>query len=146
MEAQVQQGVRNYLSVSQFASIYGQTQANISALTGYLAHFGISTDVYADNVDVSATGTAGEFDQALSVTQHQYHVPQQAGRGGLGPIQAQNVHGIAQSPLLPYRLSNFVLAILGLTNYGPFASQAVHVNAGLAATSTCPSYTPPGRP
>ncbi len=75
LKAGVQHGIRNYLSVSQFASIYGQTEANISALTGYLAHFGIKTDVYADNVDVSATGTAGEFDAALSVTQRQYDVP-----------------------------------------------------------------------
>jgi subtilase family serine protease len=58
------------------------------------------------------------------------------------------VHGNAQSPLLPYRLSKFVLAIFGLTNYGPFSSQAIHVNAGLATSnsSTCPSFTPPGMP
>ena len=55
------------------------------------------------------------------MTQNQYHVPAMPGTGGLSGIPAQNVHGIAQSPLLPYRLSNFVLAILGLTNYGPYA-------------------------
>jgi hypothetical protein len=38
-------------------------------LTSFLAHFGITADVYADNVDSSASGTAGEFDRALSVTQ-----------------------------------------------------------------------------
>jgi kumamolisin len=148
LEAQVEQGVRNYLSVSQFASIYGQPQANISALTGYLGSFGISTDVYADHVDVVATGTAGQFNQALSVTQNWYQVPQQRGRNGLGRIPAQRVHGNATSPLLPYRLSKFVLAIFGLTNYGPFSSQATHVNAGLATSnsSTCPSFTPPGLP
>ncbi len=69
LQAQVQEGVTSYLSVSQFAGAYGQTQANISALTGYLAQYGISANVYADNVDVVATGTAGEFDRALSVTQ-----------------------------------------------------------------------------
>jgi kumamolisin len=132
LEAQVEAGVTSYLSVSQFASIYGQTQANISALTGYLASFGITSDVYADNVDVSTTGTAGEYDQALSVTQNWYQVPQQPGGGGLGPIPAQRVHGIAQSPLLPYRLANFVLAILGLDNYGPYASQLVHADTSLA--------------
>ena len=128
LEAEAQLGFSHYLSVRKFARAYGQTPAHISALTSYLAHHGISTDVYADNVDVVATGTAGEFDRALSVTQRQYHVPQQPGRGGLSPIPAQDVHGIAQSPLLPYRLSRFVLAILGLTNYGPYASQAIHVN------------------
>jgi kumamolisin len=69
-----------------------------------------------------------DFDAALAVTQKQYHVPAFAARDGLNAIPAQNVHGIAKSPLLPYRLSNFVLAILGLTNYGPYSSQAVHVN------------------
>ena len=129
LEAQAEQGFRHYLSVSQFASFYGQSNANISALTKYLAKFGIKTDVYADNVDVSATGTAGDFDAALAVTQKQYHVPAFAAHDGLNAIPAQNVHGIAKSPLLPYRLSNFVLAILGLTNYGPYSSQAVHVNS-----------------
>jgi kumamolisin len=128
LQAAVTTGVRSYLSVSQFASAYGQTPANVSALTRYLAHYGIKTTVYADNVDVSATGTAGEFNAALSVKQNQYHVPALAGGNGLNPIPAQTVHGTAQSPLLPYRLSNFVLAILGLSNYGPYASQAAHVN------------------
>ena len=76
---------------------------------------------------MSATGTAGEFDAALSVTQNQYHVPAIPGAGGLAGIPAQTVHGTAQSPLLPYRLSNFVLAILGLTNYAPYADNTVHV-------------------
>ena len=79
LRASVESASGNDLSVGQFAGTYGQTPANISALTSYLAHYGIRTDVYADNVDVSTTGTAGEYDQALSVTQHQYHVPQLAG-------------------------------------------------------------------
>ena len=38
-------------------------------------------------------------------------------------IPAQNnIHGNVQAPLLPYRLSNFVLAVLGLSNYGPYAN------------------------
>ena len=131
LKANVINGVTKYLSVSQFASTYGQTPANIAALTSYLAHYGIKTDVYADDVDVVATGTAGDFDSALSVTQNQYHVPELAGRDGINAIPAQNVHGTAQSPLLPYRLSNFVLAILGLTNYSPYGSQSVHVNTKL---------------
>jgi kumamolisin len=131
LQANVINGITKYLSVSQFASAYGQTAANISALTNYLAHYGIKTDVYADNVDVVATGTAGEFDAALSVTQNQYHVPALPGAGGLSGTPAQNVHGTAQAPLLPYRLSNFVLAVLGLTNYAPYATHAAHVNSSV---------------
>lgn len=132
LQASVLNGLTKYLTVSQFASAYGQTADNISALTSYLAGYGISTTVYADNVDVSATGTAGEFDAALSVAQRQYHVPAIHGSGGRAGVPAQTVHGIAQAPLLPYRLSHFVLAILGLSNYAPYVSDPVHVNTGVA--------------
>jgi kumamolisin len=131
LEAAVQAGITRFLSVRQFASEYGQSQANVAQLQAYLAHYGISTQVYADNVDVVATGTAGEFDKALSVKQQQYHEPRLPGRDGLRPIPAQNVHGSAQSPMLPYRIAQYVLAVLGLTNYGPFGSQAIHTDTSL---------------
>jgi subtilase family serine protease len=131
LKAAVAGGVTNFLSVGQFAATYGQTPANIAQLTKYLAKFGISTQVYADNVDVVATGTAGQFDQALSVQQKQFHVPQMSGHG-FSPIPAQTVHATSQSPMLPGGIARNVLAILGLTNYGPFSSQAVHVNKSVA--------------
>ena len=68
-----------YLSVSQFAARYGQPVSNIRALTSYLASFGITTNVYADDLDVVANGTAGEFNKALSVTEKQVEVPPQPG-------------------------------------------------------------------
>ncbi len=140
LETDVQFGLRNYLSVSQFASTYGQTQANISALTSYLASFGISTDVYADKVDVVATGTAGDFDKALSVTQNWYQVPEQRGLDGNGSIPAQRVHGNAKAPMLPYRLASFVLTIFGLTNYAPFATHMAHVSSSLLKPQQNGSY------
>jgi kumamolisin len=131
----------NYLSVSQFAARYGQSTSNINALTSYLAGFGIKTDVYADNVDVVATGTAGEFDQALSVTEENVHVPQQAGHDGYGPIRAQDVYSNKQAPLLPYRLASFVTAILGLSNYGPYSTTLVkpssYSKAQAGSSNTC---------
>jgi subtilase family serine protease len=124
LEAQVTAGIprSNFLSVGQFAARYGQPTSNINALTSYLAGFGIRTNVYADDVDVVANGTAGDFDQALTITEQNVQVPQQAGIGGLGPIRAQSVHSPKQEPLLPFRLASFVEAILGLSNYGPFVS------------------------
>jgi subtilase family serine protease len=127
LKAVVEHGARNFLSVRQFAGRYGQTRASIGQLTAYLARFGISTEVYADRVDVVATGTAGQFDKALSVRQKQFHVPAMS-RHGFAPVPAQTVHGTSQSPTLPRHIARTVLAILGLTNYGPFSSQAVHVN------------------
>ena len=124
LEAQVEGGIprAGFLSVSQFAARYGQPASNINALTSYLAGFGITTSVYPDDVDVVANGTAGEFDQALTITEEDVQVPQQAGFGGFGPIRAQRVHTNKQEPLLPFRLASFVTAILGLSNYGPFVS------------------------
>ena len=113
----------NYLSVAQFAARYGQSSGNISALTSYLSGFGITTNVYANDLDVVATGTAGEFDSALTITQKQVKVPAQS-HGGVygGTAHAQTVHSANSAPLLPQRLANFVTAILGLTNYAGFDS------------------------
>ena len=128
LESSVTSGKTSYDSVSQFAGKYGQTSAVVSALTGYLAKFGITTSVYPGNVDVSASGTAGEFDQALTVKQQNYHVPARHGANG-GSVPAQTVYSATAAPELPYRLSQYVLAVLGLTNYAPFSSHAVHVNS-----------------
>ena len=146
LEAAVEQGVTNYLSVSQFAQTYGQSQDNISQLQDYLAKFGITTQVDADDVDVVANGTAGEFDAALVVQQHQYYVPEVPGRDGMRPVPPQWVHGTRQLPELPYRLSRFILAILGLTNYGPFDTQMVHADsalspAGAGSSDACVALT-----
>jgi kumamolisin len=129
LEAGVEQGVRSFLSVPQFAARYGGFPFAINQLRGYLSRFGITTTVDADQVDVVANGTAGEFDQALSVQQHQYHVPAQPGHGGFGGIPAQTVHGAGESPQLPRGFAGDVLAILGLSNYAPFTSTAVHATA-----------------
>ena len=80
--------------------------------------FGINSTVYADNVDVSTTGTAGDYDNALSVTEKMSSVP----AFGVDPGR-RHWYGIAQAPLLPYRLANFVEAILGLSNYGPLPAR-----------------------
>jgi kumamolisin len=127
LEAQVENGTQSQLSVSQFAQQYGQSQSNINALTSYLSKFGITSTVYPDDVDVSTTGTAGGYDAALSVQQDWYHVPAFPGQQGMQGVPAQNVHGSTTAPELPQQLASFVLAVLGLSNYAPFASQAVHV-------------------
>ncbi len=148
LEAQVETGIPSsqYLSVSQFAARYGQSTSNIDALTSYLAGFGISTDVYADHVDVVANGTAGEFDKALTITEKEATVPEQKGSGGyggfgFGPVPEQNIFTNTSDPLLPYRLASFVTAILGLTNYAPYVSDVVkpdsHTTPQTGSNATC---------
>ena len=132
LEQRVEAGVQSYLSVNQFAQEYGQTSSNISQLQSYLAGYGITTQVYPDDVDVVATGTAGEFDSALAVQQTQFQTPAFRGEDGMQTVPAQSFHGSTTAPELPYRIAQYVLAILGLDNYSPFTSQAVHTSAALA--------------
>src|ERR1700761_327474 len=103
LESSVTSGLGSFASVSQFAGQYGQTAGVVQALTSYLAKFGITTSVYPGNVDVSASGTAGEFDEALSVTQDNYHVP--ARDGGGYSVPAQTCYSATGAPEQPYGLS-----------------------------------------
>jgi kumamolisin len=131
LEAAVTAGTKNYISVSQFANEYGADPALISALESYLRQFGITTTAYPNNLVVVAQGTAGEFDQALSVSQQQYFAPAFQGRDGSTRIPAQTFHGTAQSPQLPAYIAYNLIAVLGLTNYGPFGNQTAHVNTSV---------------
>jgi kumamolisin len=130
LEATVAAGMPGgYLSVGQFANRYGQPQSNVKALEHYLAGFGISSTSLPDGLDVTATGTADQFNAALSVQQHSYVVPAVPARHGQPRRPAIRIHGTKQTPLLPRQIGSFVLSILGLTNYPTFDSLAVHTPA-----------------
>ncbi|HEY6792661.1 MAG TPA: protease pro-enzyme activation domain-containing protein, partial [Trebonia sp.] len=141
LKSAVTSGLTGFDTVRQFAAKYGASPAAVSALTSYLASFGITTSVYPGNVDVSASGTAGEFDAALSVTTKNYHVPGRHGLAGHG-IPAQTVYSATGAPDLPSRIGQNVLAILGLTNYAPFSSNAVHGNSDVTVTPSTSSASP----
>jgi kumamolisin len=136
LEAAVDGGYQRTLSVSQFASEHGQPTAVINQIESYLKGFGISiTTTYADGLDIATTGTAGDYDSALAVQQHQYHVPPQ------GRLPGQTIHGTKQNPNLPASFGHDVLAVLGLTNYHPFTDNLKHVPAGTEVTNTVTSQT-----
>ena len=147
LESAVTGGLKGFDSVSKFAAKYGQTPDAVGALTSYLNSFGITTTVYPGNVDVSASGTAHEFDKALSVTQKNYNVPAQPGING-HKIKAQSVYSATGAPELPANIAQYVLAILGLTNYSPFSTNLVHGNAAAKTSSSsstgdqAPNYLP----
>jgi kumamolisin len=126
LEFDVQNGMPfGFLSVPQFASRYGQTSVSIKALSTYLAGFGITTTSAADGLDVTAHGTADQFNSALTVHQQQFRVPAVPARAGVPGRPAMTIHGTVDQPLLPARLAALVTAILGLTNYPTFSSDAV---------------------
>jgi kumamolisin len=130
LQASVESGMRGgYLSVSRFARDFGQPRSNIAALERYLGSFGITTSAYTDALDVTATGTADQFNSALSVQQHEFTVPAVPARNGQPGRPARRIHGTTDTPLLPRGIGRFVLAILGLTNYPTSASDLVHTPA-----------------
>ena len=114
------------LTASQFAASYGQTPANVAALRRYLSQFGIHTDAYRDGLDVRATGTVGQFNDALTIQQDSFRLPATKGQHGAPGRPAMTVHSPRSAPLLPVSLARFVLAVFGLTTYPPGTSNAVH--------------------
>jgi subtilase family serine protease len=135
LETQADSGFGSGMSVAAFAAQYGQPASNIQALQSYLAGYGIRSTAYANNLDVSATGRAGAFDKALSVTQRQYKTPAGHSHAGSAPIPAQSFHGVSSEPSLPASIAQNLVAILGLTNYAPSVSNAAHVSSTLAANT-----------
>jgi kumamolisin len=124
-----------YLTTAQFAATYGQSPRIISELESYLGSFGITTTSLADDLDVTATGTAAEFNQALSIGLNDYAVPAADGKG------TQRVYASRTDPKVPAKVAEAILSILGLSNYAPFVSNAVKTPAATAtgASGTIPT-------
>ncbi|HSR86607.1 MAG TPA: S53 family peptidase [Streptosporangiaceae bacterium] len=127
LESAVQGGMhQGFLSVSKFASQYGQTLANITALEKYLSGFGITSTAYADRLDISTTGTAAAYTKALSAHISLYRLTARRAHDGQPARPSMIVHGTASPATLPANLASFVYAVLGLTSYPVAASNAVH--------------------
>jgi kumamolisin len=127
LAARVEAGMPGgYLTVGRFAARYGQPRPRIVALQRYLARFGIPAAAEADGLDVTARGTAGQFDRALSVRQNQYLLARLPASDGQPARPAMQIHGTTEEPLLPAALARYVVSILGLTDYPAFGSNAVH--------------------
>jgi kumamolisin len=137
LETEAETGMRGgYLSVAGFANAYGQPEPNVTLLREYLAKYGIKSQAYADRLDVSATGTAGQFDRALATAQKNYAVPAVPAAAGQRGIPAQRIHAASGTPRLPASIAKYVLCVLGLSSYSPYTSSAVH--APQASSGTTP--------
>ena len=112
---------RKFLTTSQFAQTYGQDPATVQQIVSYFKGYGISAYIYPNNLDITLNGTAGQFNQAFNVTLQDmsYH--------------GKKFHGVKKSPTVPSQVGRSILAVLGLTNYSPFSSQAQRVPASVLA-------------
>jgi len=142
LETAAETGMRGgYLSVAGFANTYGQPEANVSLLQEYLAKYGIKSSSYADRLDVSATGTAAQFDKALATTQKNYSAPAIAAGAGQRGVPAQHFHAATSAPRLPASIAKYVLCVLGLSSYSPYTSNAVHAPSVTKGAATSGAVT-----
>lgn len=100
----------SFLSTQQFAQSFGQSDGTIQAIVQYFQGYGITAQVYPNNLNITLNGTAGQFNQAFNVQL------QDMGYKG------KQFHAPKGAPQVPHMVAESVLAILGLNNYSPFAS------------------------
>jgi kumamolisin len=128
LERKVNAGIySHFLTVRQFANSYGQTGSKIRALEKYLRKFHLKVTSYADGIDVTATGTAGAFNHALSVSQSVFRTAAVPAGDGRAARPAVTFDATRDKPLLPKSIASYVEAVLGLDNYPVDASNALHV-------------------
>jgi len=112
---------RKFLNTAQFTQRYGQDPSTVNEIVQYFKGYGIGATVLANNLDITLTGTAGQFNQAFNVKLQdmRYH--------------GKKFHGTKKPPTAPSNVGKNILAVLGLSNYSPFASNAQQVPASVLA-------------
>ena len=94
-----------FLTLGQFVNRFAPSTRSIQQLVRYLQSFGIKINkIYADNLDITVTGTAAELNAALSTQLRDY------------THDGQRFHRPAWKYVLPSELSSLVLAVPGLSN------------------------------
>jgi kumamolisin len=104
---------RHYLSVDQFSSQYAPSSTETDAIVKYLQSFGLSTSVYPDNLVITAKGQVKHINDAFNVNL------QKAGYKG------KAFHATKKNPIVPAKIGEDILCILGLTDYSNLASNSV---------------------
>lgn len=122
-----------FLTVGQFRDRFAPSDRAVRQFVQYLESFGITVDkVYADNLDITATGTADEFNAAFSTQLRDYT------RDG------KRFHRSAWNFALPSEFASLVLAAPGL-NSSPtaFRPHIARVGQGAYAGETPAAVTWP---
>jgi subtilase family serine protease len=100
---------RQYLSVAQFASSYGATPAQVALVGSALRARGLTVGrVSANDLTLPVSGTAGEVEQALSLSLSQVEL-----------ASGRTAYANAQAPALPASVAPFVQGVIGLNNVSP---------------------------
>ena len=122
-----------FLSLTQFTQFFGPSQAELSALTGYMRSNGLQVQVEDASTTnlVTLKGTAQQMESVFKTQM------------GLFKYNGQSFYSAVSPPQLPKAFSN-VQMVYGLQNYGPSASKAVPLYKDLGPVNksqTTSSYT-----
>lgn len=94
-----------FLTVGQFRQRFAPSNRQIQQLVQYLESFGITVNkIYADNLDITVTGTAAQLNAAFSTQLNDY------------VKNGQRFHRPASEFSMPGNFAQLVLAVPGLSN------------------------------
>jgi kumamolisin len=111
------QSYHRFLSLPEFVLNFAPGSARISAVKQYLNSFGIQvTEVYADNLLINATGSAGAFNKAFAFSIHDFS---KAGKRFHRPLQAATV---------PASLKDALVAVVGPSDEARFSPKNLNRN------------------
>lgn len=106
---------RKYLNVSEFKAKYAPNPSQINLVTRYLKSFGIKSEVYPDNLIITATGTVRQFNKAFSVELQS------------ASYKGKSFHATKKQPKAPKYIADNILCILGLSDYSSYATNICKV-------------------
>lgn len=121
--------------MQQFRERFAPSNQAVAQFVRYLQSYGITVnEVYPDNLDISASGTAGQFSAAFSTQLHDY------------TSNGQRFHRPAWKFVLPGEFSTLVLAVPGLSNQpGDFSPKLRHLGQAGASQPAVTWTDQPGQ-
>jgi subtilase family serine protease len=122
-----------FLNVNQFVQRFAPSNRQIQQFVQYLKSYGITVDkVYADNLDITVTGTAAQLNAAFSTQLRDYT------RNG------QTFHRPAWKFVLPGQFASLVLSVPGLSNeVGDLHPKNIRIGQGANAAGKAAAVTWP---
>jgi subtilase family serine protease len=99
-----------WISAAQFGATYGPAQSDIDAVTSWLESQGLTVNtVYANNMFIDFSGTAGQIAAAFNTDFHNYQV------------NGKTYFANSRDPQVPAALAGVVKGVLYMNNFRPLA-------------------------
>lgn len=104
---------RHYLSVDQFKDYFAPNSYQVNSITNYLKNFGIDSNVYPNNLVITAKGTVGQFNKAFSVDIQK------------AVYKGKAFRATKRVPQAPKTIADHILCVLGLSDYSSLVSNSI---------------------